>query len=61
MKVPRVDFDTNILVSGIVFGGNPRRCINLARERKVELYTTKALLAELGSKLQKRNSEGTAF
>ncbi|MDP2704485.1 MAG: putative toxin-antitoxin system toxin component, PIN family [bacterium] len=50
----KVVFDTNILVSAIVFGGNPRRCLELALEEKIQLYTSRTLLAELVEKLQKK-------
>lgn len=53
MKI-KVVFDTNVLVSAIVFGGNPRRCLELALEEKVELCISRPLLAELAEKLERK-------
>lgn len=49
---PKVVFDTNIFVSGIIFGGNPRALLELARDRQIELFTSKPLLFELSQKLK---------
>lgn len=43
----RVVADTNIVVSGLLWRGNPRRVLNAAREGKITLYTSAVLLAEL--------------
>jgi uncharacterized protein len=51
---PKVVFDTNVLVSAIIFGGNPRACLDLARDRKVDMFTSKTLLLELTQKLNKK-------
>lgn len=53
MKI-KIIFDTNVLVSAIVFGGNPRRCMELALEESVELYTSRELLGEVAEKLEKK-------
>jgi len=45
-------FDTNIYISAIIFGGNPRQCLELARTREIELFSSKAILLELSKKLQ---------
>lgn len=45
-------FDTNIFVSGIIFGGNPRASLELARAREITLFTSKPLLFELSQKLK---------
>src|SRR3990172_4197733 len=34
MKKIKVVFDTNILISAIVYGGTPRYCLDIAREGK---------------------------
>ena len=47
-----VVFDTNILVSGTGWRGNPYRCLELARAGIVEGVTCKELLDELGEKLR---------
>lgn len=44
-------FDTNIFISAIIFGGNPRRCLELARNKKITLYISEKLLLELAKKL----------
>ncbi|EKD91339.1 MAG: hypothetical protein ACD_30C00021G0003 [uncultured bacterium] len=55
MKVkPRVVFDTNIFISSIIFGGNPRQCLELARENEIELYISRAILLELSEKLEEK-------
>lgn len=47
----RVVADTNIVVSGLLWHGNPRRVLDAAREERINLYTSAALLAELGDVL----------
>src|SRR3990167_1524245 len=51
---PKVVFDTNIFISAIIFGGNPRSCLELAKSRKIDLYTSRAILFELVQKLKKK-------
>ena len=36
---PIVVYDTNILLSSIGWGGNPYRCLELARQSKIEGLT----------------------
>ncbi len=48
---PVVVYDTNILLSGIGWGGNPARCLELARQGKVEGLTCAEILDELAEKL----------
>ena len=43
----RVVADTNIVVSGLLWRGNPRRLLEAAREGTIDLFTSAALLAEL--------------
>ncbi len=43
----RIVTDTNTVLSGLLWGGAPRRLIDLARARTVSLYTSLILLAEL--------------
>lgn len=47
----RVVFDTNIYISAILFGGNPRTCLELARKQEIQLFTSKKILFEFSSKL----------
>lgn len=42
-----VVIDTNILISGIMFGGKPRKVIDLVREKRLAGYTSEVLLGEL--------------
>lgn len=46
-----VVFDTNVFISAILFGGNARDCLDLARAEKITLVTSKIILLELGKKL----------
>ena len=43
----RIVADTNTVLSGLLWQGPPHRLLDLARERKVSLYTSVTLLAEL--------------
>ncbi len=43
----RIVPDTNIVVSGLLWRGNPRRILDAARDGIVELYTSPVLLEEL--------------
>ncbi|MBU3978536.1 putative toxin-antitoxin system toxin component, PIN family [Patescibacteria group bacterium] len=47
-----VVFDTNIFISAIIFGGNPRTCLELAKNKEIELYTSRKILVELSLKLR---------
>lgn len=51
---PRVVFDTNIYISAIVFGGNPRMCLEMARLEIVKLYISRRILLELTQKLSEK-------
>ena len=43
----RVVADTNTVISGILWQGNPRRVLDAARDDLIELYTSRVLLEEL--------------
>lgn len=49
-----VVFDTNIYISAVLFGGNPRTCLELARNKEIQLFTSKKILVELATKLSKK-------
>lgn len=51
---PKVVFDTNIYISAIVFGGNPRVCLEMVRAGEIRLFTSKVLLLELAKKLRSK-------
>ncbi|HQE25865.1 MAG TPA: putative toxin-antitoxin system toxin component, PIN family [Candidatus Atribacteria bacterium] len=40
-------FDTNIFISAILTPGNPRKLVDLARERKVMLFTSEFIIWEI--------------
>lgn len=44
---PRVVLDTNVWLSGIVFGGTPARLIRLFARKNVEVVISEQLMAEL--------------
>jgi putative PIN family toxin of toxin-antitoxin system len=50
----RLVVDTNVLVSAFLWQGTPGRLIELAGEKEVQLFTSRALLDELTATLQKR-------
>jgi uncharacterized protein len=43
----RVALDTNLVVSGLLWGGTPGRIIDCVTDRKIEAVTSEALLQEL--------------
>lgn len=47
----KVVFDTNIFISAVIFGGNPRRCLELARSGEINLSVSNSILLELAEKL----------
>lgn len=49
----RVVADTNTIVSGLLWSGNPRGVLNAARTGTLQLYTSADLLAELEEVLQR--------
>ncbi|NJL52383.1 MAG: putative toxin-antitoxin system toxin component, PIN family [Hydrococcus sp. SU_1_0] len=55
----KVLLDTNIWISGLLWGGNPRRIIQLALSKQIVIYSSKILIDELQAtlaypKLQRR-------
>ena len=51
---PRWVVDTNVLVSAFLWRGTPGRVIELAGEKEVQLFTSRALLDELAATLAKK-------
>ena len=49
----RLVLDTNIAVSGLLWGGNPQRILDLADDRRVKLYTSRPLIDELARVLDR--------
>ena len=52
MIKPKVVFDTNIYLSAIIFGGNPRKVLQLAIDEKILLYSSTEILFEVALKLK---------
>ncbi|MRW86334.1 putative toxin-antitoxin system toxin component, PIN family [Pseudoduganella sp. FT26W] len=44
----RLVLDTNIVISGLLWHGAPRKLLDLVRLQKAEIFTCEELLAELG-------------
>ena len=51
MKKITAVFDTNIYLSAILFDGNCRRCLELARNNQIVLCTSHSILLEIAGKL----------
>jgi putative PIN family toxin of toxin-antitoxin system len=50
---PRVVIDTNVIVSGLTFKGQPREVLELAWKGEIEVYISPFILRELTSTLKK--------
>ena len=50
----RLVLDTNVVASAVVWGGAPRLLLQAARAKRVELFTSAALLGELTDILGRR-------
>jgi len=50
----KVVLDTNVYISGILFGGNSRRILDLIIEGKLRLFVTDEILDELRGVLQRK-------
>jgi len=49
----KVVFDTNVLISAILFGGHPRKCLELAIEGKIELFLSEDITDEFKGVLKR--------
>lgn len=54
----RVVADTNIVISGLFWGGAPRQVLDAARAGAIQLFTSAALLAEMEDVLQREKFAG---
>lgn len=54
MTKHRVVLDTNIYLSGIIFGGNSRHILDLIIKKKIEAITSPAILLEISQKLKQK-------
>jgi len=50
----KIVLDTNILISGIGFGGKPREILHFILDDKIEVITSPVLLAELEDVINKK-------
>lgn len=50
----KVTLDTNIIISGIGFGGKPRKILHLILDKKIKAVTSSILLAELEDVIDKK-------
>jgi putative PIN family toxin of toxin-antitoxin system len=50
----KVILDTNIIISGIGFGGKPRQILHLILDNKIKAVTSPILLAELEDVIEKK-------
>lgn len=50
----KVVFDTNVYLSAIIFGGNPRKILQLAIDEKIILYSSIEILLEIALKLKNK-------
>lgn len=53
MTTLRTVLDTNVVVSGLIWGGPPRQLLDLARIGTISLYTSALLLDELADVLSR--------
>ena len=53
----RLVLDTNVVASGLLWGGVPRLLLQAGREGRVELFTSTAMLGELTDILGRRKFE----
>ena len=53
----RLVLDTNVVASAMLWGGSPKLLLQARREKRVELYTSTPLLAELADILGRRKFE----
>lgn len=54
IKKLRLVIDTNVLISGLVFGGKPGQIIKLLANDKIQLVISEELLSELRRKIHQR-------
>ena len=51
----RVVFDTNVFISGLVFGGKPQAAIEFALSDGCALIVSEPILEEVGRKLDRKS------
>jgi len=50
----KVVLDTNVYISAILFDGNPEKIRALSKEKKIELFISEAIIAEVAEVLRKK-------
>lgn len=50
----RLVLDTNIIISGLIWGGIPRQLLDLGRNGEITFFTSNPLLDELASVLERK-------
>lgn len=53
-KQTKVVLDTNIYISAIMFGGNPKKILKLAMLKKIKVFISTLILLEISGKLHKK-------
>ena len=51
---PKVVLDSNVIISGLNFKGNPRKILNLVLLKEVELYVSPFILKEVAEVLERK-------
>lgn len=54
MTKPRVVLDTNVYLSGIIFGGNCRHILDLMIKKEIKVVISPAILLEISQKLKQK-------
>lgn len=57
----KVVLDTNVFISSIFWRGNPHKIVDLAIDKKIEVYTSPEILAELEKVLKRDFEEDQKF
>ena len=55
----KVVLDTNVYISAIIFGGNPRQIINQAQNKTIQIFISTSILLEIAQKLKNKFSWNT--
>ena len=50
----KIVLDTNVFISAILFGGQPREVLNAAIEGRIKLFVSEPILAEITNVLQRK-------
>lgn len=54
MTKVKVVLDTNIYLSGIIFGGNSRHILDLVIEKRIAVFISPVILLEISQKLERK-------